>query len=165
MKQISNKEYESYQEYQHNKLYGRVLTPDGLRLICSSLDNDPEKIGKHMLEMLVKFRNEGLFDIEVEEKQLAEELSMPKGVRRTHDEFCRELAKVNKTIQPIEQYQKNTVPIRFKCTKCNTFSSPLSPSALSQRASGPARAPQETEASCLSPDKARGHVPLPAGKP
>ena len=47
----------------------------------------------------------------------------------------------------------------------HTFSFPLSPSALSQRASGPARAPQETEASCLSPDKARGHVPLPAGKP
>ena len=44
------------------------LTPDGLRLICASLDNDPEKIGKHMLEMLVKFRNEGLFDIVVEEE-------------------------------------------------------------------------------------------------
>ena len=57
-----------YQEYQRNKLYGRVLTPDGLRLICAGLDNDPEKIGKHMLEMLVKFRNEGLFDIVVEEE-------------------------------------------------------------------------------------------------
>ena len=34
----------------------------------ASLDNDPEKIGKHMLEMLVKFRNEGLFDIVVEEE-------------------------------------------------------------------------------------------------
>ncbi len=68
MKQISNKEYESYQEYQRNQLYGRILTPDGLRLICAGLDNDPEKIGKHMLEMLVKFRNEGLFDIVVEEE-------------------------------------------------------------------------------------------------
>ena len=68
MKQITNKEYELYQEYQRNKLYGRVLTPDGLRLICAGLDNDPEKIGKHMLEMLVKFRNEGLFDIVVEEE-------------------------------------------------------------------------------------------------
>ena len=68
MKQITNKEYELYQEYQRNKLYGRVLTPDGLRLICTGLDNDPEKIGKHMLEILVKFRNEGLFDIVVEEE-------------------------------------------------------------------------------------------------
>ncbi len=68
MKQITNKEYESYQEYQRNQLHGRILTPDGLRLICAGLDNNPEKIGKHMLEMLVKFRNEGLFDIMVEEE-------------------------------------------------------------------------------------------------
>ena len=63
MKQISNKEYERYQHYQTDKLHGRILTPDGLRVVCAGLDNDPEKIGKHMLEMLTKFRNEGLFDI------------------------------------------------------------------------------------------------------
>ena len=51
MKQISNKEYEKYQQYQTDKLHGRILTPDGLRIICAGLDNDPEKIGKHMLEM------------------------------------------------------------------------------------------------------------------
>lgn len=60
MKQISNKEYEAYQQYQRDKLYGRILTPDGLRIICASLDNNPEKIGIHMLEMLAKFRNEGI---------------------------------------------------------------------------------------------------------
>ena len=68
MKRITDKEYERYQEYQRSQLHGRILTPDGLRLICTGLDNDPEKIGKHMLEMLVKFRNEGLFDIVVEEE-------------------------------------------------------------------------------------------------
>ena len=52
MKQISNKEYEKYQQYQTDKLHGRILTPDGLRLICASLNNDPEKIGIHMLEIL-----------------------------------------------------------------------------------------------------------------
>ncbi len=57
MKQISNKEYEKYQQYQTDKLHGRILTPDGLRIVCAGLDNDPEKIGIHMLEMLVKFRN------------------------------------------------------------------------------------------------------------
>ena len=36
-----------------------VCTPDGLRLICVAYENDPEKIGIHMLEMLAKFRNEG----------------------------------------------------------------------------------------------------------
>ena len=68
MKQILNKEYEKYQQYLNDKLHGRILTPDGLRIICAGLDNDPEKIGKHMLDMLVKFRNEGLFDIVVEDE-------------------------------------------------------------------------------------------------
>ena len=30
MKQITNKEYEEFQKYKEDKLYGRVLTPDGL---------------------------------------------------------------------------------------------------------------------------------------
>ena len=62
MKQISNKEYEKYQQYQTDKQYGRILTPDGLRIICASLDNDPEKIGIHMLEMLAKFKNQGIVE-------------------------------------------------------------------------------------------------------
>jgi hypothetical protein len=62
MKQITNKEYERYQKYQIDRLYGRILTPDGLRLICAALDYDPEKIGKHMLEMLAKFRSEGIIE-------------------------------------------------------------------------------------------------------
>ncbi|MBO5568718.1 MAG: hypothetical protein J6A79_07305 [Clostridia bacterium] len=40
--------------------HGRILTLDGLRVICAGLDNDPEKISIHMLEMLAKFRNEGI---------------------------------------------------------------------------------------------------------
>ena len=59
MKQITNKEYEKYQQYQRDMLHGRILTPDGLRIVCAGLDDDPEKIGKHMLEMLAKFRSEG----------------------------------------------------------------------------------------------------------
>ena len=68
MKQISNKEYEKYRQYRTDKLHGRILTPDGLRVVCSGLDNDPEKIGIHMPEMVAKFRNEGLFDIVVEDE-------------------------------------------------------------------------------------------------
>ena len=60
MKQISNKEYERYQQYQTDVLHGRVLTPDGLRVISAAFENNPEKIGVHMLEMLAKFRNEGV---------------------------------------------------------------------------------------------------------
>ena len=47
MKQLSNKEYEMPQQYQSCKLYGRVVTPDSLHLICAGLNNDPEKIGTH----------------------------------------------------------------------------------------------------------------------
>ena len=60
MKQISNKEYEKYQQYQTDVLHRRILKPDGLRVICAGLDNDPEKIGIHMLEMLSKFKSEGI---------------------------------------------------------------------------------------------------------
>ena len=67
MKQISNKEYERYHKYQIYRLYGRILTPDGLRLICAALDYDPEKIGKHMLEMLAKFRNEGIIELNLQD--------------------------------------------------------------------------------------------------
>ena len=49
-------------------IYGRILTPDGLRFICASFDYDPEQIGKHMLEMLAKFKSEGLFNVVVEDE-------------------------------------------------------------------------------------------------
>jgi len=65
---FANKEYEKYQQYQTDRLHGRILTPDGLRVICAGLDNDPEKIGIHMLEMLAKFRSESLFDIVVDDE-------------------------------------------------------------------------------------------------
>ncbi len=58
MRQISNKEYEKYQQCQTDKLHGWILTPDGLRVICVGLNNGPEKIGIHVPEMLAKFRNE-----------------------------------------------------------------------------------------------------------
>ena len=62
MKQLTSKEYEAYEQYKTDQLHGRILTPDGLRVVCAGLDNDPEKIGIHMLEMLAKFRNEGIID-------------------------------------------------------------------------------------------------------
>ena len=54
MKQIKNSEYEEFQKYLHNKNNGRILTPDGLRLICQANDYDAEKIGPHFLEVLPK---------------------------------------------------------------------------------------------------------------
>jgi hypothetical protein len=60
MKKLTDREYEQYQEYLDASNHGRLLTPDGLNIVCAAFDYDPEKIGKHMLEMLAKFRNEGI---------------------------------------------------------------------------------------------------------
>lgn len=57
LKQITNKEYEEFLKYKEDKLYGRLLTSDGLRLICAAENYDPEAIGKRMLETLVKIQN------------------------------------------------------------------------------------------------------------
>ena len=62
MQQITNKDYETYLQYRHDKQYGRIFMPDGLRIICAGPDNNPEKTGIHMLEMLAKFRNEGIIE-------------------------------------------------------------------------------------------------------
>lgn len=58
MKQMTNKEYEKYEEYKNAVLHGQILTPDGLRLICAAFEHDPEKIGEHMLEMNAKLQSE-----------------------------------------------------------------------------------------------------------
>ena len=52
MKKITEKEYEEYQQYLADKRHGKILTPDGLRFICEANGYDPEKIGKHLLEVL-----------------------------------------------------------------------------------------------------------------
>lgn len=54
MKRITNKEYEEFSKYKEDKLYGRVLTSDGLRLICAAENYEPEDIGKRMLQALAK---------------------------------------------------------------------------------------------------------------
>lgn len=55
MHQLTNKQYEEYQRLRDARDHGRMLTPDGLRLICAGFDYNPEAIGKHMLEMLARF--------------------------------------------------------------------------------------------------------------
>lgn len=57
MKQLKEKEYEKFQQYLYNKAHGYIWTPDTLELICGGNDNEPERIGKQMLEMLGRVRN------------------------------------------------------------------------------------------------------------
>ena len=62
MATITKKQMEEYERLRRDRDNERVLTPDGLRLICPSFENDHEKIGIHMLVMLEKLRNEGIID-------------------------------------------------------------------------------------------------------
>lgn len=48
-----------HEQCRPDKLNGRILTPDGLRIISVSLDNDPEGIGLQILEMPANLRSEG----------------------------------------------------------------------------------------------------------
>ena len=60
MATITKKQLEEYEQLKRDRDNGRILTPDGLRFVCAGFDYDPEAIGKHMLEMLAKFRSEGI---------------------------------------------------------------------------------------------------------
>ncbi len=52
MKRTTDKEYKEFLEYKADKLHGRILTPDGLRFICSANKYDPQKIGEYFLDLL-----------------------------------------------------------------------------------------------------------------
>lgn len=63
MKQITNKQYEEWQKYNDAVIHGRILTPEFLRGLCNSFNNDPKAIGEHILTCLNK--------IEQDSKQLS----------------------------------------------------------------------------------------------
>lgn len=60
MKQLKDKKYEEFQQYLYNKAHGYIWTPETLELICNGNDGNPEPIGKQILAMAVKLRNEQL---------------------------------------------------------------------------------------------------------
>lgn len=60
MSTITKKQLEEYEQLCRDRNNGRILTPDGLRIICAAYEDDPEKIGIHMLKMLAEFRSEGV---------------------------------------------------------------------------------------------------------
>lgn len=52
MPTITKKQLAEYEQLKRDRDNGRLLTPDGLRFICEANGYDPEKIGKHFLEVL-----------------------------------------------------------------------------------------------------------------
>ena len=57
MKQLTNKQYEEYQEYLNKKNNGLILLPDTIRFICEANEYDAEKIGQHFLEWLASYNS------------------------------------------------------------------------------------------------------------
>ena len=51
---ISKKEYEGYKRYLKDRESGKILTPDSLRLICASCNNNAEEIGKQVFMALAR---------------------------------------------------------------------------------------------------------------
>lgn len=58
MKQITDKEYQEWQKYKKDKLHGRLITSDFIRMICEANEYNPEKIGTEILNMLVKIQHQ-----------------------------------------------------------------------------------------------------------
>ena len=52
MPTITKQQLEDYEQLCRDRNNGRLLTPDGLRLICEAYHFDAEKIGQHFLEEL-----------------------------------------------------------------------------------------------------------------
>jgi len=53
-KTLTQKQIDEYEQFCYDRDHGRLLTPEGLRFICSAYKYDPEAIGKHFLELLPK---------------------------------------------------------------------------------------------------------------
>lgn len=57
---ITKTQFDDYNKLCKDRIYGRILTPDGLRLICEANNYDPESIGKQFLETYIKFKSDGV---------------------------------------------------------------------------------------------------------
>ena len=62
MPTITKKQLEDYNRLYNDLIYGKILTPDGLRLICEANNYDPEAIGKQMLETYAKMKADGSYE-------------------------------------------------------------------------------------------------------
>lgn len=62
MPTITKKQLEDYNRLYNDIIYGKILTPDGLRLICEANNYDPEAIGKQMLETYAKMKVDGSYE-------------------------------------------------------------------------------------------------------
>lgn len=51
-RQLTQAQLADYDQLCHDRTFGHILTPDGLRFICEANNYDAESIGNHFLEVL-----------------------------------------------------------------------------------------------------------------
>lgn len=51
-KPLTQKQIADYEQLRYDRNNGRILPPDGLKLICETYDYDAEKIAKYFLKLL-----------------------------------------------------------------------------------------------------------------
>lgn len=51
-KTLTQKQIADYERLCEDREHGRILTPEGLHMICESYQFDPEAIGRHFLQLL-----------------------------------------------------------------------------------------------------------------
>ena len=69
MKQLKDREYEEFKQYQYNKTHGYIWTSDTLEIICECNERDPEKIGKQMLEMMCRIQQDNIFHMQNDKRK------------------------------------------------------------------------------------------------
>ena len=53
---ITKSEYADYMRLKEAEREGHLLTVDGMRLIVKACEYDPEKVGRHFLEVYARWR-------------------------------------------------------------------------------------------------------------
>lgn len=100
MKQLKEKEYEEFQQYLYNKAHGYIWTPDTLELICGGNDNEPERIGRQLLEMMGRMRNEHISHMTSDKHKKYVIRSIRKGETELLKDFLYEAIFIPKGAEP-----------------------------------------------------------------
>ena len=100
MKQLKDKEYEEFQQYLYNKTHGYIWTPETLELICGGNDNDPERIGRQILEMAGRLKNEHISHMTSDKRRRYIIRSLRKGETDLLKDFLYEAIFVPEGVEP-----------------------------------------------------------------
>lgn len=90
MKQIKDSEYQEYQQYVYNRIHGHIWTPATLDLICEVNNNNPEEIGKQILEVRHRMRNEQVSILKTDKHRDFVIRTLRKGEKGLLDDFLYE---------------------------------------------------------------------------